>query len=233
MEKVKQHSENDTEYYSPRGEIYGIANTISFLYVEDNFDPYLNFEATIHNNDIFYAEQATENNLSNIVTFEHSSYSSKDRLGNDFPSGGMYAYKQPDCDIPNYSLNKVLENYTPISKSQYEHLSDYFKQMEQIGNEISLLKDAIHYINAHQDVSFADIESKFSKMAVADVIESFNGNGVEEFKDFLEKNITADKENIKDLYNDFLNDSIIKDNEKEHSKANLKKGNANKEYGEG
>lgn len=59
MEKIKQHPENDTEYYSPKGEIYGIANTISFLYVEDNVDPYLDFEATIYNNDIFFAELMT------------------------------------------------------------------------------------------------------------------------------------------------------------------------------
>lgn len=232
MEKVKLHSENDTEYYTPQGKIYGIANTVSSLYVEDNVDPYLNFEATIYNNDIFFAKQATENDRTHIVTFEHSSYSSKDRFGLDFPSGGMYAYKQPDCDIPSYSLNKVLEDYTPISKSQYEHLSDYFKQMEQIDNERNLLKDAVHYINTHQDVSVTDVESKFSKTAAADVIESFNGNGIEELKEFLEKNIAADGENIKDLYNDFLNDSIIKDNEKEHSKANPKKGKSNKEHGE-
>lgn len=220
----------NSEYFTPQKDIYGISNDLVYILVEDNVDPYLTFEATLHNGDIFHIQQVTEDDRTRIVAFEHSSYSDKDWHGAPSPSGGMYEYKRPDCDIHGNAVDKLLANYTRITKSVYEDLTMSFKLMETIEQERNALKEAVTFINSKHDLSLEDVVNRYAQTDIGNVVEEFNGNSIDEFKEFLTKHIAADSENIKDLYNEHLNNYFVKDADKENTKPTHRKGKSVEEH---
>lgn len=223
------HNFKNSEYYIPHGVVYGISNTTSFVYVEDAIDPYLTLEPVIHKNDIFRIETTKESDRTIVTSLEHSFYSDKDKLGQQSPAGNMCTYKHPDCNIPSYSLDDILADYTPISQSQYEHLASFFKQMEQIAEERASLKDVISYINKHEGITIAEISEVFNDTKAYNIIESFNGSSTETLKHYLESHIAADHGNIQELYDDFLHDNIMKSNALELTKTASSKGKSSTE----